>query len=203
MQRLILVRHAHALSNVRDAVSCVPPGDGLSDRGVEEALALREALADDRIDLGVASELVRTQQTLELALGAREVPRLVLPEWNEIHFGRFEAGPLAAYRDWAWTSAGGCGLPGWRRESRRRRDPSGGGARGAAAPPGGDDPGRWPRAPGQVRARCVRRTLSGGTDRPRGARRAASSLCGRAWLPRPGRYGAGARPRRSPVAPQA
>jgi probable phosphoglycerate mutase len=112
MQRLIVVRHAHALSNVRDAVSCVPPGDGLSDRGVDEALALREALADDRIDLGVASELVRTQQTLELALGAREVPRLVLPEWNEIHFGRFEAGPLAAYRDWAWTTPADAVCPG-------------------------------------------------------------------------------------------
>ena len=100
------------LSNVRDAVSCLPPGDGLSDRGVEEGLALREALADDQIDLGVASELVRTQETLELALGARDVPRLILPEWNEIHFGRFEAGPLAAYRDWAWTTPADTICPG-------------------------------------------------------------------------------------------
>ena len=112
MERLILVRHAHALSNVRDAVSCLPPGDGLSDRGVEEALALREALAGEQIDLGVASELVRTQETLELALGAGSVPRLIMPEWNEIHFGRFEAGPLAAYRDWAWATPADTTCPG-------------------------------------------------------------------------------------------
>jgi probable phosphoglycerate mutase len=112
MERLLLVRHAHALSNASDTVSCLPPGEGLSERGVEEALALREALAGEQIDLGVASELVRTRQTLELALGARDVPVLVEPEWNEIHFGSFEAGPLAAYREWAWTQPADAVCPG-------------------------------------------------------------------------------------------
>lgn len=112
MERLILARHAHALSNVADTVNCVPPGEGLSDRGVDEALALRETLAGAQIDLAVASELVRTQQTLELALGGREVPRLVLPEWNEIHFGGFESGPLARYREWAWATAADVLCPG-------------------------------------------------------------------------------------------
>jgi broad specificity phosphatase PhoE len=112
VQQLILVRHAHAVSNVRDAVSCLPPGEGLSDAGVEQALALREALAGEAIDLGVASELVRTQETLELALGGDDVPRIVVPEWNEIHFGSYEGGPLAAYRDWAWTTAADVTCPG-------------------------------------------------------------------------------------------
>jgi probable phosphoglycerate mutase len=112
VERLILARHGHALSNVRDVVSSVPPGDGLSQRGVEEALALREALAGEQIDLAVASELVRTQETLELALGERDVTRLVLPEWNEIRFGRYEQGPLARYREWAWTTAADALCPG-------------------------------------------------------------------------------------------
>ena len=112
MERLILVRHGHALSNVRDVVSCRPPGEGLSERGVEEALTLRETLAGERIDLGVVSELVRTQETLALASGPREVPRLVLRGWNEIDFGSFEAGPLAAYREWAWTSEADAVCPG-------------------------------------------------------------------------------------------
>jgi len=100
---LLLVRHGHARSNVADRVSSVPPGEGLSDEGVVEAVALREALAAETVDLGVATRLVRTQETLELALGARRTERLVLPALDEIRFGAFEGGPLAEYREWAWT----------------------------------------------------------------------------------------------------
>ena len=50
------------------AISSAPPGEGLSDLGVEEALALREAIAHEPIELGVATRLLRTQETLELAL---------------------------------------------------------------------------------------------------------------------------------------
>ncbi len=112
MERLILVRHGHALSNVRDVVSCRPPGEGLSERGLGEVLALRESLTGERIDLGVVSELVRTQETLALAFDARDVPRLVLRAWNEVDFGSFEAGPLAAYREWAWASEADAVCPG-------------------------------------------------------------------------------------------
>ncbi len=103
MERLILARHGHARSNVRDVVSSTPPGEGLSTRGVEEAVALGEALEAERVDLAVASELVRTQETVAVALEGRDVPLVVLPSWNEIGFGSFEDGPLAAYREWAWT----------------------------------------------------------------------------------------------------
>jgi broad specificity phosphatase PhoE len=98
------VRHAHAASNVADLVSSSPPGEGLSELGVEEALALREAIAYEPIELGVATRLARTQETLDLALGDREVPRIVLPELDEIGFGAFEGGPLADYRTWAWAT---------------------------------------------------------------------------------------------------
>jgi len=121
MKTLILVRHAHSLSNERDIVSCTPPGEGLSARGREQALALRKTLAGECVDVGVASELVRTQATLELALGDRGVSRLVVPQLNEIHFGRFEAGRLEAYRRWAWT------------EPADEVCPGGGESRGAAA----------------------------------------------------------------------
>jgi probable phosphoglycerate mutase len=109
---LILARHGHAASNVDDVVNCTPPGGGLSELGREQALALREQLAGEPIELGVSSELLRTQETLDLALGAPGVGRLVLPQWNEIHFGRFEGGPLAAYREWAWGNAADAPCPG-------------------------------------------------------------------------------------------
>jgi probable phosphoglycerate mutase len=104
LRRLLLARHGHARSNVDESVSSVPPGEGLSELGVEEALALREALASEPIDLGVATPLLRTQETLDLALGARDVPRIVLPALGEIGFGSFEGGPLSEYRAWAWST---------------------------------------------------------------------------------------------------
>jgi broad specificity phosphatase PhoE len=108
----LLVRHGHARANVADHVSSVPPGEGLSEQGAEEALALREALAYDAVDLGVATRLVRTQETLELALGARHTERLVLSALDEIHFGAFEGGPLEEYRAWAWTHEPDAECPG-------------------------------------------------------------------------------------------
>lgn len=98
------MRHAHARSNAADTVSSAPPGEGLSELGVEEALALREALAHEPIGLGIATPLRRTQETLELALGDRAVERIVAPGLGEIGFGSFEGGALAEYRTWAWTN---------------------------------------------------------------------------------------------------
>ena len=98
------MRHAHARSNADDRISSLPPGEGLSDLGVEEGLALREVLAHEPLELGVATRLRRTQETLELALGGREVERLVVPGLDEIRFGEYEGGPLAVYRTWAWSN---------------------------------------------------------------------------------------------------
>lgn len=112
MKLVNLTRHAHAASNAADVVSCLPPGEGLSELGREQALALHHALAAEPVALGVSTELLRTQQTLEIALGGRDVPTLVLPDLNEIHFGGFEGGPLTAYRAWAWASEPDAECPG-------------------------------------------------------------------------------------------
>jgi broad specificity phosphatase PhoE len=55
---------------------------------------------------------VRTQETLELALGDRAVERVVVPALDEIGFGSFEGGPLAAYREWAWSHPPAAECPG-------------------------------------------------------------------------------------------
>lgn len=112
MRELILARHAHAASNAADVVSCVPPGAGLSKLGIEEAMRLRDALADESIELGVATEMARTRETLEIALAGRDVPTLMLSALNEIGFGRFEGGPLVAYREWAWSAEPDAECPG-------------------------------------------------------------------------------------------
>lgn len=101
MDTLLLVRHALAGSNRDGLASCLAPGEGLTAEGVEQARSLGELLADDEIELGVATDLSRTGETLDLALGGRNAERIVVPELNEIHFGRYEAGPLSEYRAWA------------------------------------------------------------------------------------------------------
>jgi broad specificity phosphatase PhoE len=112
VQALFLARHGEAASNVDDVVSSVPPGAGLSRRGREQARKLGLQLADEPIELGVSSELRRAVETLELALDDRGVPKLTLPSFNEIRFGRYEGGPLAAYREWAWTNEPDVECPG-------------------------------------------------------------------------------------------
>lgn len=112
MRTLILARHAHATSNAGDVVNSVPPGGGLSPLGREEALSLGRLLAAESIDLGVSSRLLRTQQTLGLALAGREIPFLIEPLLDEIGFGSFEDGPLVAYRNWAWENGPAAACPG-------------------------------------------------------------------------------------------
>jgi broad specificity phosphatase PhoE len=102
VRRLFLARHGLAASNLEGGIaSGVAPGEGLAPEGAEQARRLGRELAHERIDLGVSTELLRTRETLDLALAGRDVPRLVVPELNEIQFGRFDGGRLSIYREWA------------------------------------------------------------------------------------------------------
>jgi broad specificity phosphatase PhoE len=101
MEELVLVRHAFAVSNSDGTASCSVPGEGLTPVGVEQARAVARELAEDGVSLGVSSRLARTRETLDVVLEGREVPRIVVPELDEIDFGSFDGGPLHDYRVWA------------------------------------------------------------------------------------------------------
>ena len=118
METLLLVRHAFAGSNRDGIASCAVPGEGLTAEGREQAHRLRVQLEAEEVGLGVATELSRTQETLELALREREVPSIVVPELNEIDFGGFDGGPLDSYRAWAASQSPTVPAPGGGGESR-------------------------------------------------------------------------------------
>ena len=101
MRDLLLVRHAFAGSNRDGIASCEVPGEGLTEEGIEQARLLARVLAREEIAVAMTSRLARTQETLALALDGRDVPVLVAPELDEIHFGAFDGGALDTYRAWA------------------------------------------------------------------------------------------------------
>ena len=99
---VILARHGESELSAAGLVSGDPAEPrGLTEIGREQARRLGERLADEPIDLCVTSEFVRVRQTADLALAGREIPRLVVPELNDVRFGEFEGRPYEDYRAWA------------------------------------------------------------------------------------------------------
>ena len=102
MRRAILARHGESERSVVGRTNGDPrTACALTETGRKEARALGRELAGDEIDLCVTSEFERVRETADLALEGCEVPRLVLPELNDIRFGEFEGRPLTDYRAWA------------------------------------------------------------------------------------------------------
>jgi broad specificity phosphatase PhoE len=102
MERVLLIRHGESQASVGGLTSGDPLHEvALTELGRTQARALGERLASTRIDLCAVSEFLRARETADLALAGRDVPRVVMPELNDIRFGEFEGGQLAAYRAWA------------------------------------------------------------------------------------------------------
>ena len=104
MERLVLARHAESVLSARGVISGDPAAcRGLTDTGRQQASALGERLRGEPVDLAATTSFRRAQETADLALESRDVPRLVVSELDDIRVGSFEGGPLQAYRDWAWA----------------------------------------------------------------------------------------------------
>ena len=102
MDEVILARHGESELSVVGTVNGDPAITcALTATGAEQARRLAEQLRDVPIDLCVTSEFERARQTADIALAGRGVPRLVVPEFNDVRFGEFEGGTLVAYREWA------------------------------------------------------------------------------------------------------
>lgn len=113
MDEVILARHGESELSVVGTVNGDPAtACALTATGREQARLLGERLRDVELDLCVTSEFERVRETAELALAGRDVPRLVVPELNDVRFGSFEGGTLAAYREWASENEPSLAAPG-------------------------------------------------------------------------------------------
>jgi broad specificity phosphatase PhoE len=99
---IILTRHGESEFSVVGRTNGDPATPcALTETGREQARQLGRLLRGDEVGLCVVSQFQRAQETADLALEGREVPRLVLPELNDIRFGDFEGRLLTEYRAWA------------------------------------------------------------------------------------------------------
>lgn len=88
--RLLLIRHGQTSSNVGQHLDTAEPGADLTPLGRKQAAAIPVALEGEPVDLIVASNLVRTQQTAAPLAEARGLTPLIRPGVREIGAGDYE-----------------------------------------------------------------------------------------------------------------
>ena len=76
-----------------------------------QARALGAQLANLPIDLAIGSSLLRTRETISIALDGRAVPVLAEPGFDEIRAGDLDGKPIQAYWDWLGQHTAGDRLP--------------------------------------------------------------------------------------------
>jgi broad specificity phosphatase PhoE len=98
MNVLLLTRHAESEPNASGLINADPRGRSpLTERGHEQAKTLGREVAREPIDLCVTSEHERAIATADIAVGAKAISRIVLPELNEPDAGSLEGGPSSSY----------------------------------------------------------------------------------------------------------
>ncbi|MBP2380949.1 histidine phosphatase family protein [Brachybacterium sacelli] len=101
--RLLLIRHGQTPNNVLGALDTARPGAGLTELGREQARAVPEVLAAERIAALHVSALVRTQQTAAPLAAERGLTAQVTEGLEEISAGDHEMGraheSVAAYQE--------------------------------------------------------------------------------------------------------
>jgi broad specificity phosphatase PhoE len=112
LRLFVFARHAESAANAANVVNSDPAQPfALTALGRMQARTLGTQLANLHVDLAVGSRLLRTQQTIELALDGRQVPTLIDPGFDEIQLGDLEGTPIEAYRSWRHQHAPGDRMP--------------------------------------------------------------------------------------------
>ena len=112
LRLFIFARHAESVANTANMLNSNPSQTvALTARGRTQARALGAQLANLHVDLAVGTRLLRTRQTIDIALDGREVPTLIEPGFDEIHAGDLEGAPIEAYRSWQDQHTPGDRLP--------------------------------------------------------------------------------------------
>src|ERR1700752_4742017 len=103
LRLFVFARHAESVANAANVLNSNPSQPAaLTARGRTQARALGAQLANLPVDLAVGTRLLRTRQTIDIALDGRQVPTLIEPGFDEIRAGDFEGARIEAY--WSWRA---------------------------------------------------------------------------------------------------
>lgn len=112
LRLFVFARHAESVANAASMLNSSPSRPvALTARGRTQARALGAQLASLHVDLAVGTRLLRTRQTIDIALDGRQVPTLIEPGFDEIRAGDLEGAPIEAYRSWQDQHTPGDRLP--------------------------------------------------------------------------------------------
>ena len=112
LRLFVFARHAESAANAADVLSTNPSQPvALTARGRTQARTLGAQLAGLHVDLAVGTRLLRTQQTIDLALDGRQVPTLIEAGFDEIRAGDLDGAGIEAYRSWMDQHTAGDRLP--------------------------------------------------------------------------------------------
>jgi broad specificity phosphatase PhoE len=101
VERAILTRHAESAFSAKNLLNGDPyRWNPLTRTGRRQAKRLGEQLRDEPIDLAITTRFPRTRETVDIALGDRPIPHLVVPELDDVNVGEFEGKPVEGYRQW-------------------------------------------------------------------------------------------------------
>ena len=101
LRLFVFARHAESTANAAHVLSSDPSRlVTLTARGQSEARALGVQLANVPVDLAVCTRLLRTQETIDIALRGRQVPIVIEPDFDELRVGDLDGGPIEALHVW-------------------------------------------------------------------------------------------------------
>jgi phosphoserine phosphatase len=125
VERLIVARHAESVYNVQALISADPSShrSPLTSRGIHQARSLADRLAEDEIELCVASGTLRAVQTAEIVTRSHSTLLMKTPLLDDPPAGVFEDGPVEAFVRWMSVCDADTPVPGTSmslRDSARR-----------------------------------------------------------------------------------
>ena len=112
LRLFVFARHAESVANAANMLNSNPSQPVvLTARGRTQARALGAQLANRHIDRAVGTRLLRTQETIDIALTGRQVPTLIEPGFDEIRAGDLDGARIEAYWSWMDQHTAGDRLP--------------------------------------------------------------------------------------------
>lgn len=101
LRLFVFARHAESAANAANVLSSDPSRPvTLTAQGRAQARALGAQIANLHVDLAIGTRLLRTQQTIDIALDGRQVPTLIEADFDELRAGDLDGAKIRAYRSW-------------------------------------------------------------------------------------------------------